>query len=129
MSQQRAFVSPEANVENKPFWDGAAEGRLLLKRCNGCKQVHFYPRALCPHCFSDDTHWQESKGEGTIYAFSVMRRVPQPYAIAYVTLDDGVTLMTNILEADFDNLAIGQRVKVVFRPSAGGLTIPAFAPA
>jgi uncharacterized OB-fold protein len=126
MSNERTFISPEANVENKPFWDGAAEGRLLIKHCKGCGQSHFYPRALCPHCFSADTHWEESKGDGTIYSFSVMRRVPQPYAIAYVTLDDGVTVMTNILEADFDTLAIGQRVKVVFRPSTGGITVPAF---
>jgi uncharacterized OB-fold protein len=58
-----------------------------------------------------------------------MRRVPQPYAIAYVTLDEGVTVMSNIVDTDLDTLVIGQRVKVVFRGSDGALTIPAFVPA
>jgi uncharacterized OB-fold protein len=58
-----------------------------------------------------------------------MRRVAQPYAIAYVALDDGVTIMSNIVECDLDALAIGQRVKVAFRPSNGPLMIPVFVPA
>ena len=57
-----------------------------------------------------------------------MRRVPQPYAIAYVTLDEGVTMMSGIVDCDFDRLAIGQRVKVVFRASDGDVTVPAFVP-
>ncbi|MCW5653323.1 Zn-ribbon domain-containing OB-fold protein [Hydrogenophaga sp.] len=128
-SATRAFISPGTNVENQPFWDGAAAGRFLLKTCKACGHAHFYPRAICPHCFSDQTAWQESAGLGTIYSYSVMRRVEVPYAIAYVTLDEGVTVMSNIVDADLDKLAIGQRVKVAFRPSEGGVTIPVFTPA
>lgn len=126
---QRVFTAPGTNVENQPYWDAAREGRLLLKHCADCGRHHFYPRAICPHCFSDNTRWQDSAGLGTIYSFSVMRRVPQPYAIAYVTLDEGVTMMSAIVDCDFDRLAIGQRVKAVFRPSDGAATVPAFAPA
>lgn len=129
MSNQRIFSAPGTNIENQPFWDGAADSKLLLKRCTSCSEFHFYPRAICPHCFSADTQWHESKGEGSIYSFSVMRRVPQPYAIAYVKLDEGVTIMTNIIDVDLDSLAIGQRVKVTFRPSDGEITIPVFVPA
>jgi len=129
MSEQRTFPAPGTNVENQPYWDAAAQGRFLVKHCTQCGQNHFYPRAICPHCFSAATEWRESRGEGAIYSFSVMRRVPQPYAIAYVALDDGVTVMTNIVDCDLDALAIGQRVKVAFRPSDGALTIPVFVPA
>ena len=129
MSGQRIFVSPGTNVENQPYWDAAAQGRLMVKFCAACGQNHFYPRALCPHCLSPATEWRVSGGAGTVYSFSVMRRVPQPYAIAYVTLDEGVTMMTNIVDCDFDALAIGQRVKVAFRPSEGGAMIPVFVPA
>jgi len=128
MSTQRTFPSPGTNVENQPFWDAAARGRFLVKHCSGCGKSHFYPRAICPHCFSDQTEWRESAGTGTIYSFSVMRRVPQPYAIAYVTLDDGVTVMSNLVDCDLDALAIGQRVKVAFRASDGAVTIPVFVP-
>jgi uncharacterized OB-fold protein len=126
--QERVLTCPGTNVENQPFWDAAAEGRLLLKHCGGCGQFHFYPRAICPHCFSDSTEWRDSTGQGTIYSYSVMRRVPQPYALAYVTLDEGVTLMTNIVGADLDAIKIGQRVKVVFRPTDGAVIAPAFTP-
>jgi uncharacterized protein len=129
MSTARVFPCPETNVENQAYWDAAAEGRLLLKHCAACGDPHFYPRAICPHCFSDQTEWRESRGVGSIYSFSVMRRVAQPYAIAYVALDDGVTVMSNIVECDLDALAIGQRVKVAFRPSNGPLMIPVFVPA
>ncbi|MBN9409895.1 MAG: Zn-ribbon domain-containing OB-fold protein [Burkholderiales bacterium] len=126
---QRAFTAPGTNIENQAYFDAAREGRLLLKHCAGCGQYHFYPRAICPHCFSEDTHWKESAGQGTIYSFSVMRRVPQPYAIAYVALDEGVTVMTGLVDCDFDQLAIGQRVRAVFRPTDGEATVPAFTPA
>jgi hypothetical protein len=123
---QRIFTAPGTNVENQAFFDGAASTKFLIKHCSDCGQNHFYPRAICPHCFSSKTSWQESQGSGVIYSFSVMRRVPQPYAIAYVTLDDGVTVMTNIVDCDLDALEIGQRVKAVFRKTDGDVTVPAF---
>jgi len=57
-----------------------------------------------------------------------MRRVPVPYALAYVTLDEGVTMMTNIVDCDLDSIRIGQRVRVVFKPTDGGPPVPMFAP-
>ena len=44
----RPLPAPEPNVETQPFWDAAAEGRLLIKRCGACGEPHYYPRALCP---------------------------------------------------------------------------------
>ena len=65
-----------------------------------------------------------------IYSVSVTRRAgPIPYAIAYVTLDEGVTMLTNIVDADLDALRIGDRVKVCFKPAEGGFAVPMFAPA
>ena len=127
---ERTIPAPEPNPETKPFWDAAAEGKLLIKRCRACGEAHYYPRALCPHCFSAETAWQEAKGEGTIYSYSVVRRgAPVPYAIAYVTLAEGVTMMSNIVDCDLDAIRIGQRVRVVFKPSEGGPPVPMFTPA
>jgi uncharacterized OB-fold protein len=92
--------------------------------------VHHYPRALCPFCWSDKVEWVEAKGTGVIYTYSVTRRGgPVPYCIAYVTLDEGPKLMTNIVDTDLDTVKIGQRVKVVFMKSEGGTAIPMFTPA
>ena len=78
---------------------------------------------------NDQTVWKESSGLGSIYTLSVCRRVgPVPYVIAYVRLDDGVTLLTNIVDCDFDALRIGGRVRLVMKPSESGVMVPMFTP-
>ena len=126
---ERKIPAPSANPETKAFWEAAAQGKLLIKRCTSCGQFHYYPRALCPFCGSAATEWQTASGPGTIYSYSVMRRAEVPYAIAYVTLAEGVTMMTNLVDCDFDALKIGQRVRVVFKPTEGGPPVPTFTPA
>ena len=129
MSEQRKIPAPSVNPENKPYFDAAAEGRLLIGKCNACGKVHFYPRAICPHCFSDRTEWRPAKGTGTVYSFSVLRPVPAPYCIAYVTLDEGVTMLTNLVDCDFGRVAVGMKVKAVFKPAENGASVPMFTPA
>jgi uncharacterized OB-fold protein len=126
---ERKIPAPQPKPETKAFWEGAAQGRLLIKKCLACQQVHYYPRAICPFCGSDRTEWQQASGHGSIYSWSVMRRAEVPYAIAYVTLEEGVTMMTNIVDCDLDGIRIGQRVRVVFKPTEGGPPVPAFTPA
>jgi len=125
----RTIPSPPINAENQAFFDGARAGRLLLKRCTACGEFHYYPRAVCPLCASERTEWVAAQGRGRIYSFSVMRRVAEPYAIAYVTLDEGVTMLTNLVDCDFARLRIGDPVQLVFKPAAGGEMIPMFTPA
>ena len=117
-----------SNPEAKPFFDAAREGKLLLKRCAACGELHYYPRAVCPFCASSRTEWVAARGRGTLYSYSVMRRVEPPYAIAYVTLEEGVTLLTNLVDCDFDALRIGMPLRVVFKPK-GEDTVPMFTPA
>jgi uncharacterized OB-fold protein len=124
--EERTIPAPPVNPETRPFWDAAAGGRLLLKRCAACGQPHHYPRAICPFCGSDQTEWTEATGRGTVYSYSVFRRAPIPYAIAYVTLAEGVTMMTNIVDCDLDAIRIGQPVRVVFKPTEGGPAVPMF---
>jgi len=124
-----SYPAPQVNPETRPFWDAACEGRLLIKHCRACGELHYFPRALCPFCFSDQTDWRDSAGEGEIYTFSIMRKSPTgPYAIGYVTLDDGPSLLTNFVDCSFEQLRIGARVKVVFKPTDGA-PLPFFTPA
>jgi uncharacterized OB-fold protein len=124
----RTIPSPPVNAENQAFFEGTRAGRLLLKRCTACRELHYYPRAVCPFCSSERTEWVPAQGRGLIYSFSVMRRVAEPYAIAYVTLAEGVTMLTNLVDCDFDGLRIGDPVRLVFKPAAGGEMIPMFTP-
>jgi uncharacterized OB-fold protein len=127
-SQERKIQAPVPNLETKAFWDAAAAGKLMVGKCDACDAVHYYPRAFCPVCFSDKIGLQQVSGNGTIYTYSVMRRAPIPYAIAYVTLAEGPTMMTNIVDCDLDKIRIGQAVKLVFKPSDGGPPVPMFTP-
>ena len=128
-SQDRKLQAPQPNPETEAFWKAAGDGKLMIGKCLACGEVHYYPRAICPFCGSDRVAWRNASGQGTIYTFSVMRRAKEPYAIAYVTLAEGPTMMTNIVDCDFDALRIGQRVGVVFQDSEGGPPVPMFRPA
>jgi uncharacterized OB-fold protein len=128
-NSERTIQAPAINPESQRFFTAANEGKLLVGKCKDCNAFHFYPRAICPHCNSDSVDWLPSTGTGTIYTFSTMRRgVPVPYTIAYVTLDEGVSMMTNIVDCDPDAIKVGDRVKLVFRNAEDGTAIPMFAP-
>ena len=131
MAEQRkiSFIgAPDTNPEVKPYWDASNEGRLVLRKCGGCGKVHYYPRGICPFCFSTDGSWVNASGKGKVYSFSVMERANPPFTMAYVTLDEGVTMMTNIIDCDFSKIKIGQDVKVVFLDSDTGQKVPMFTP-
>jgi uncharacterized OB-fold protein len=117
---------PAVNAETRPYWEAAREGRLLIKRCTACGEPHFYPRAQCPFCRSPETEWIEASGDGVIYSWTVMRRATPPLAIAYVTLAEGVTMFTNIVDCAPEDLAVGKAVKASFEARPDGLTLPVF---
>ena len=109
----------------------AKDNKLMIGSCNSCGEKHYYPRGMCPHCGSSDVELVESSGKGEIYSWSVLRRAEPPFAIAYVTLDEGPTMMTNIIDCDLDSLKIGQRVELKFSPTEeeNGAPVPTFKPA
>ena len=127
--QERKMRDTAVNPGDQEYFDAAAAGKLMLKKCGDCGEHHHFPRALCPFCFSDKTEWVEASGSGTVYTYSVMRRAPVPYAIAYVTLAEGPTIMSNIVDCDLDTVKVGQKVKVTFKTTEGGVSMPVFAPA
>ena len=126
-SAERTIQAPLLNPENERYFTAAKEGVLLVGKCNDCSEYHFYPRLICPHCNSDKTEWVPAKGTGVIYTYSTMRRgTPVPYTIAYVTLDEGVSIMSNIVDCDPDSLKIGDKVELVFKTAEDGTAIPMF---
>ena len=128
--QERKIRDPSLNPGDEPYFAAAGEGKLMLKKCKDCGKVHHYPRAICPFCFSQNLEWQQAKGTGEIYTYSVTRRgSPTPYAIGYVTLDEGPKLMTNIVDCDLDAIKVGQKVNVVFKKTENGTSVPMFTPA
>ena len=120
--------APEPTVDTAGYWQAAAEGRLTIGSCRSCGKVHFYPRRRCPECLGAETELRQVSGRGTVYSYSVMRRAKVLYAIAYVALEEGVTIMSNLVRCDFDAIAIGMPVEVVFVAAGNGAMVPMFRP-
>lgn len=116
--------------ETEPFRAAARQGRFLLKYCSACAKPHWYPRALCPFCWAE-TEWRQASGRASIYSYSVTRgKDGAAHVMAYVTLEEGPIMMTNIVDCDPGGLAIGQPLRVAFRSLAGdGEPVPVFIPA
>lgn len=126
---EKPYAAVPTTPGSEPFWEGAKKGDLMLRWCEDCGKPHHYPRGICPHCFSTRLTWKKAKGTGAIYTYSIMHAAKPAYAIAYVTLDEGVSMMTNIVDTDFASVKVGQKVKVVFKPTEDGGRLPCFTPA
>jgi uncharacterized OB-fold protein len=127
--------APPVNPETKQFWDATAQGRLLLRRCLDCGSAIWYPRAICPECSSLYTEWFQASGRGRIYSYTVNHRGEgaysgaAPFVLAYVELDEGPRMLTNITGADSADLAVGLPVEVTFHDTGEGSALPRFRPA
>ena len=126
--------APQPNLETQPFWDATAEGRFLLLRCeNG--HVIWYPRFLCPECRSTETTWVEASGRGTVYTYTIVRRgqgpfaPAAPYVVAYVELEEGPRILTNVVDVDPEQVRIGMPVEVVWHDTGEGSALYRFRPA
>ncbi|MDN4493508.1 Zn-ribbon domain-containing OB-fold protein [Ureibacillus aquaedulcis] len=117
--------------ESKPFWDGLMNEKLLIQYCSDCHQYIFYPRTICPHCFSEDISWQESCGNGRIYSYTVVHQAfgqfkgDTPFVVGIIELDEGVRMMSRII-GDKEQIAIDQPVSVVFAKVENELVLPYF---
>lgn len=124
------FLDKIVDPIEKAFWQGAAQGQLLLRHCNACQQPHWYPRPICPLCGHRETRFKPAAGHGTIYSLTRLRaKDAAPQCLAYITLDEGVTLLSQVIETDGAPAQIGQRVALTFQPGRDGRQLPVFHPA
>lgn len=112
---------PRVSLETKPYWDATAEGRIDLPVCDACGFVVWYPRGICPKCQSTELTWTTMAGTGIVYSYTVTRggvgsrwREHLPIVVAYVELDEGPRMLTNIVDTDPDSVSIGMPVRAVF---------------
>ena len=118
-----------------PYWEATRDRRLVLQRCQGCAGTVWYPRAICPHCLSDELVWDEVSGTGTVYSVSIHYRAPSkesdldaPYAVALVDLDAGARVLSNVVNCDPETVRIGARVRATWTALADGRNLLRFEP-
>ena len=119
-----------------PFWEGARRGELVLPRCRTCSTVFFYPRELCPECLSSNLDWVAASGRGRVYSYTIVHqpahpsfRADSPYLYAIVQLDEGVRMVSNVVDCPHDELAINMPVVAVFDAVTPETTLVKFRPA
>src|SRR5882757_2732306 len=127
---------PSPTLETQPYWDGCKRGELLIQQCAACEHYQFHPRLYCTKCFSDRVEWVRASGRAKVATFTIVRRpVSQafkddlPYVVALVTLDEGPTMMTNIIGCPPEQVAIGMSVAVTFHAWSDDISIAKFRPA
>jgi uncharacterized OB-fold protein len=125
--------APILTEDNRMFWDEAAQGRLVAQRCANCGRLRHPPRPMCPHCHSLEYEAMELSGNGTVYSYAVLHhpRHPAftyPLLTALVDLDEGIRLVTNLVDIDPAEVRIGMPVQVTFVPAADNTQVPVFAP-
>ncbi|MGZ6367563.1 MAG: Zn-ribbon domain-containing OB-fold protein [Ktedonobacteraceae bacterium] len=126
---------PVVTEENRPFWEGCQQGKLLLQQCSECHHYQFYPRLYCMKCSSDALHWVEATGRGVIYSFTIIyqNKSPEfvhdtPYNVALVQLEEGPRLLSNIVDVDATELQVDLPVTVAFDRVTDTITLPRFRP-
>jgi uncharacterized OB-fold protein len=124
---------PHVDEESRWFWEACARHELYVQRCGACGMLRYPPRGLCPQCLSSETEYVRASGRGTIYTFTVTHqnqsagfRDELPYVLAYVELEEGPRILTNIVGTPPDEVTIGMPVRVVFEDVDEGLALPKF---
>lgn len=126
---------PTRSPEADQYWSGCREGRLIMPHCQSCGELHFYPRPFCPHCGGNDLAWRQLSGAGEVYTFAVVKQPLEkvftgliPYIIAIVELEEGIRILSHVIEVHPEEIKCGLKVQVDFREVSPTLTIPIFRP-
>jgi uncharacterized OB-fold protein len=131
---------PAITNEAKAFWDAAAQQQLSIQRCQDCRAWVWTPRPSCNECGSQKVQWTPMSGKGEVYSFTVIRQVvgraaskafePDiPYVIAWVDLDEGPRLITNVIGCPVKDVKLGMKVTVQFEKASEKIWLPKFKPA
>lgn len=127
---------PHLDEENRPWWEAMKRHELYIQKCRDCGDIRYYPRALCTSCLSARTEWIRAKGRGKVYTFTTTYqnqaagfRESLPYIMAYVELDEGLKMLTNLVECRPEEVKIGMPVEVVYEDVAPEVTLAKFRPA
>jgi uncharacterized OB-fold protein len=126
---------PTPTGDSLTYWEGCRDGRLRLQRCADCGEHQSYPRVVCTRCMSDRLAWRDSTGKGRVFTYTVVERALSPafeadvpYIVAVVELEEGVRMMTRLVNIPPPSVAIGIPVRVSFLKLSDTISLPVFEP-
>jgi uncharacterized OB-fold protein len=125
--------APLLTDDNHFYWDAAREGRLVTQKCRRCGRLRHPPRPMCPVCHSLEFEIIDLSGHGVVYSYAILRH-PQnpafdyPVLAALIDLDEGVRVLSNLVDIDARDIDIGMPVTVEFLPTRDDGAVPVFKP-
>ena len=129
---------PEITPVTQPFWAAAANGNLVMQLCGDCHAWVWCPRPACVECGSEKLSWEPLSGRGKVFAFTVIREVVGralrgfagdiPYVTAWIDLDEGPRICSNVIGCAIEQVKIGMPVEVLFETAGPGISLPKFRP-
>jgi uncharacterized protein len=122
---------PRKYLDFLGFWQGADEGKLVLQKCGGCGAWCHIPQPMCPQCHSVERRWAEVSGRGRVYSWVTYHESPHPafkapYSVVLVELEEGMRIVSNLVDVRPDEIEIGMPVEVTFDKVAEGVVLPKF---
>ncbi|MDB5820951.1 MAG: hypothetical protein JWQ11_4591 [Rhizobacter sp.] len=129
-------AQPVPTPATEPYWEGARRGELMLQRCETTGRHFLYPRKSSPFVTQGEVSWVRASGRGRLYSYVISHIAAPgwaedvPYVIAIVELEEGVRMMSNLLDVapDPQALVLDMPLEVVFQPR-GDFMLPMFRPA
>ena len=125
--------SPMADAITLPWFEAAAEHRLVVQRCASCQHMRLPPAPVCPECRSAEADWKEISGRGEVFTYTRVHRPiaagqDLPFVIAVIALEDagGVRMISNLVGLAAGEVEIGMPVEVVWEDMSDQLAIPRF---
>ena len=126
---------PVITPESAPFWEGCRDGQLLIQRCTECGVWRYPPAPVCSGCGSRQSTWLPVSGRGQIYSFVIYHRPfhpayaeEVPYAVALITLDEGVRMLLRVVDFPLEALAIELSGEIRFQQLTEEIHLPVFMP-
>ena len=125
--------APGVSDDNRFFWEGVKQGKLMIQRCKSCGDLHHPPGPVCPKCHSFEWDAVEASGKGRVYSFVVMHypEVPPfeyPNPVGLIELEEGTRMIAQLVGVKPGEIKIGQQVQVEFNRFDGELSLPQFRP-
>lgn len=135
MSEHTERPRAYSDADNREFLAAWQTGRLVVQACGECGRRFFYPRPLCPHCWSDHLEWRDLPGDGEIVSFSLVYRPNHsafieevPIVLAEIRVTEGITMLCRVVGATPEGLRAGLPVRLVRSSRATRYPLPTFEP-
>lgn len=135
--QMKTLSKPAPDIANyeRPYWDAARRGELMLQRVRGTDEFIHPPAIHAPHWHSGAALDWESLGSdvtGRVYSFTVVHRAfgpfadAAPYAVALCDIDGviGARITANVLGISADQVRIGLPVRLTWEQRGDDSFIP-----